>query len=101
MRNTRAGTYESFAKPEKPMPNKKSAYYHWNQDCRSQLLRFILSAMTQVKAQEFTCSRLELAGGSFATGHWRNVSRVSTCAVAARWTATLSACGICSEAVHP
>ena len=90
-----AGTYEAFARPEKPEGADRKSAYIIGTGLAGLSAAFYLVRDGQVKGERIhLLEKLDLAGGS-CDGR-KDVRKASTCVAEEKWITILNVCGICS-----
>ena len=90
-----AGTYEAFARPEKPEGADRKSAYIIGTGLAGLSAAFYLVRDGQVKGERIhLLEKLDLAGGS-CDGR-KDVRKGFTCVAEEKWTTILNVCGICS-----
>ena len=90
-----AGTYESFAHPEKPEGVDNKSAYIIGTGLAGLTAAFYLVRDGQMKGEHIhLLEKHELAGGS--CDGYRDITKGFYCAAAARWTTISKSCGTCS-----
>ena len=95
-----AGTYESFAHPEKPRDVDKKSAYIIGTGLAGLTAAFYLVRDGQMKGEHIhVFEKLDLAGGS-CDGR-KDITKASLCVAAVRWTTISRSCGIPSAMSLP
>lgn len=90
-----AGTYEAFARPEKPEGADRKSAYIIGTGLAGLSAAFYLVRDGQVKGERIhLLEKLDLAGA--AAMEERMSEKASTCVAEEKWTTILNVCGICS-----
>lgn len=90
-----AGTYEAFARPEKPEGADRKSAYIIGTGLAGLSAAFYLVRDGQVKGEHIhLLEKLDLAGA--AAMEERMSEKVSICVAEEKWTTILNVCGICS-----
>lgn len=90
-----AGTYEAFARPEKPEGADRKSAYIIGTGLAGLSATFYLVRDGQVKGEHIhLLEKLDLAGA--AAMEERMSEKVSICVAEEKWTTILNVCGICS-----
>lgn len=90
-----AGTYEAFARPEKPEGADRKSAYIIGTGLAGLSAAFYLVRDGQVKESTFISLRNWILPGAAAMEE-RMSEKVSICVAEEKWTTILNVCGICS-----